>query len=161
MFGVHGELKLDASRIGVDAVRAGLRATVLMPGGALQAVTIAVVRLHKGRPLVTLAGVVDATAAEAFVRGELLIPRSAAALGAGEYFDDDLVGCALIDREGRSRGTVVEVAHHPAQDVLLVGPGRAMLPLVRAFVREIDVAAKTIRIDVPPGLLDPENAAEA
>jgi ribosomal 30S subunit maturation factor RimM len=45
--------------------------------------------------------------------------------------------------------------------VLLVGPGRAMLPLVRAFVRSIDLTSRRIVVDVPAGLIDPADAAEA
>lgn len=36
-----------------------------------------------------------------------------------------------------------------------------MLPLIRAFVERVDAGAKTIHIDVPPGLLDTAEAEEA
>jgi ribosomal 30S subunit maturation factor RimM len=36
---------------------------------------------------------------------------------------------------------------------MLIVDGR-MLPMVRAFVRSVDVAAKRITVDVPRGLLD-------
>ncbi|HEX3469012.1 MAG TPA: hypothetical protein VHT05_13120, partial [Candidatus Elarobacter sp.] len=58
-------------------------------------------------------------------------------------------------------GEVVAVEHYPAQDVLLVGPQRAMVPLVRAFVRAIDIGARRISVDLPAGLLDPRDADEA
>ena len=45
--------------------------------------------------------------------------------------------------------------------MLLVGPRRAMVPLVRAFVREVAVDARRIVVDLPPGLLDPTQADEA
>ena len=82
-------------------------------------------------------------------------------LAADEYLDDDLVGCTVLDTNGAPLGHVAGVEHFPAQDILLVGAARAMLPFVRAFVRSVDVAAKQIVVDVPPGLIDPGEAAEA
>src|SRR5580692_11053801 len=41
VFGLRGELKLDASRIGEDALRDGLVATLQLPDGTARAVTIA------------------------------------------------------------------------------------------------------------------------
>ncbi len=160
-FGLGGELKFDASRVGADAVRPGLSLTLAFADGRERAVAVAGVRVHKGRPLLRLEGIADATAAEALVGAQVWIARDDAPLGEGEYFDDDLIGCALVDPDGVARGVVVDVAHYPAQDMLVVGATRAFVPLVGAFVRRIDVAAKTIHVDVPPGLLDPADAVDA
>lgn len=127
----------------------------------MRTVRIAALRVHKGRPLVRFAGVDDATAAEAFVGATLAVDRAAIVLAPDEYLDDDLVGCELVDPAGTALGAVVAVEHYPAQDVLLVGPGRAMVPLVRAFVHAVDVRAKRITVALPPGLLDAREAEEA
>jgi 16S rRNA processing protein RimM len=161
VFGLRGELKLDASRVGDDALRPGLTGRLQLPDGATREVTIAEVRRQKGRPLIRLTGVDDADAAAALVGAALAIARDDAPLGEGEYFDDDLIGCRLLDETDRERGRVVDVIHYPNQDVLVVGPGRALVPLVRAFVVAVDVARKEIRVDVPAGLLDPAAADEA
>ena len=84
-----------------------------------------------------------------------------APLGEREYFDEDLVGCRLLDEAGVERGVVVDVLHYPNQDLLVIGPARAMLPLVAAFIAGVDVARKEIRVTVPVGLLDPAAADEA
>jgi len=118
-------------------------------------------RTHQGRPLVAFEGIDDATAAESLVGATLAVDRAAVRLGEGEFFDEDLVGCALVDAAGAILGEVVAVEHFPAQDVLLVGPRRAMVPLVRAFVRDIAVDARRITVDLPTGLLDPALADEA
>ncbi len=161
VFGLHGELKLDASRAGDDAIRPGLPATLRLVDGTERDVTIAGVRRHKGRPLIRLAGIDDANAGIALTGAQLSIARSDAPLGADEYFADDLIGCRLVDAAGNARGVVADVAHYPHQDVLVVGPQRAMVPLVRAFIVAVDVARKEIRVDVPAGLLDPADAEEA
>ncbi len=160
-FGLQGELKVDASRVGQDALRAGLVVTLCFDDGRTREATVASVRIHKGRPLMRIAGIDDATAAEALGHADLLIARDDAPLGEGEYFDADLIGCRLIDGAGNERGVVADVAHYPSQDMLVVGAGRILLPLVRAFVVRVDVAAKTIHVDVPPGLLDPAEAESA
>lgn len=118
-------------------------------------------RLHKGRPLVAFDGIGDAAAAEPLVGATLALDRADVALAADEFFDDDLIGCALVDARGAVLGEVRAVEHYPAQDVLLVGAARAMVPLVREFVRAVDVRAKRIAVELPPGLLDAREAEEA
>ena len=118
-------------------------------------------RRHQGRPLIAFDGVEDASAAQAFAGATLMIGRAGVELAAGEYFDDDLVGCTLVDARGVALGEVVGVEHYPAQDVLLVGDSRAMVPLVGAFVKAVDVGAKRIAVDLPPGLIDVREADEA
>jgi 16S rRNA processing protein RimM len=160
-FGLGGELKIDASRIGLDALRAGLAVTLHFDDGSEREATIAAMRMHKGRPLVRIAGIADATAADALGHADVLIARDDAPLFDDEYFDEDLVGCRLIDEAGRERGAVVAVLHYPAQDMLVIGAERVLLPLVRAFVARVDVARREIHVTVPPGLLDPAEADQA
>jgi 16S rRNA processing protein RimM len=160
-FGLSGELKIDASRIGLDALRSGIAVTLHFDDGSVREETIAAMRMHKGRPLVRIAGIADATAAEALGHADVLVARDDAPLHEGEFFDADLVGCRLIDEAGIERGAVVDVLHYPAQDMLVVGAARALLPLVRAFVAHIDVARREIHVTVPPGLLDPAEADQA
>ena len=139
-----------------------------MADGGSRAVRVRSLRRHQGRPLIAFEGVDDATAAQAFAGATLMIGRADVELAAGEYFDDDLAGCALVDAHGETLGEVVGVEHYPAQDVLLVAPRnaragapRAMVPLVGAFVKAVDVGAKRIRVELPPGLIDLREADEA
>jgi 16S rRNA processing protein RimM len=158
VFGLHGELKFDASRAGDDALRPGLAAVLTLADGTARPVTIAAVRRHKGRPLVRIAGIDDATAAQALTGARVAIARNDAPLGPGEYFDDDLIGCRILDAAGADCGAVVDVVHYPNGDMLAVGPARTLVPMVRAFIAGIDIEGRVIRIDAPPGLLDPAAA---
>ena len=160
VFGLRGELKVVASRIGEDALRAGLDVRARLCDGAERTLRIRSLRRHQGRPLVAFEGVDDANGAEVLVGATLHVDRDDVELEAGEYFDDDLAGCALVDASGATVGRVVAVEHYPAQDVLLLERG-AMVPLVRAFIKDVDVRAKRILVDVPPGLLDASAAEEA
>ncbi|MGH7729541.1 MAG: ribosome maturation factor RimM, partial [Vulcanimicrobiaceae bacterium] len=80
--------------------------------------------------------------------------RDGLALAPDEYFDDDLLGLRLLDERGAELGRVVAVEHYPAQDCLVVEPGRTLVPLAKAFVRELDVQAGTIVMSLPAGLLE-------
>jgi 16S rRNA processing protein RimM len=161
VFGLHGELKLDASRVGNDALRVGLAASLQLVDGTTRDITIAAVRRQKDRPLIRIAGIDDANAAQALVGASVTIARDDAPLGDREYFDADLVGCRLLDEAGVERGVVVDVLHYPNQDLLVIGSARAMLPLVAAFIAHVDVTRKEIAVTVPAGLLDPAEAEEA
>jgi len=92
--------------------------------------------------------------AERIIGGDLFADRDQAPLAENEYFDADLIGCRLIQGE-RSLGSIRAVHHYPAQDVLELENG-ALVPLVRAFVREIDLGAREVRVELPPGLVEGE-----
>ncbi|MDE2483096.1 MAG: 16S rRNA processing protein RimM [bacterium] len=153
LFGLRGELKCDPTSAGRAVFLRGAELRLELDGRS-ERVRIASVREHGGRLLVALDGVPDATAAQRYVGGEFFAPREALDVADDEYLDVDLIGCAVVATDGHSYGDVQRVEHYPASDMLIVG-GR-MLPMVRAFVREIDMAAKRIVVDVPPGLLDDE-----
>ena len=162
VFGLRGELKLAATRIGADALAAGMTVTAVLTGGATRTLRVRSIRLHQGRPLVAFDGVDDATAAETLAGAQLTIARDDAQLARDEYFDDDLIGCTLIDPAGRELATVTGVEHYPAQDILRVDTGdqENMVPMVRSFIRSIDLSARRITVELPPGLLE-GNAEEA
>ena len=169
VFGLRGELKVAPSRIGDDALEAGVGVRATLSDGTVRELRVRALRRHQGRPLVSFDGVDDANAAQVLVGATLAIDRGDVELDEGEYFDDDLVGCALVDADGAVLGEVTAVEHYPAQDVVIValsdgqgaGARRAMVPLVRAFVRRVDVRARRITVELPVGLLDSQEAEEA
>ena len=167
VFGLRGELKVAPSRIGDDALAAGVELRATLADGTVRNVRVRALRRHQGRPLVSFDGVEDATAAEALVGAMLTIDRDDVELDDDEYFDDDLVGSVLVDAVGDVLADVLAVEHYPAQDVLIVAvrgaqrERRAMVPLVRAFVKAVDVRARRISVELPPGLLDSQEADEA
>ncbi len=164
VFGLRGELKVAPTRIGADALAKGVTLRATLRDGSLRTLRIGAMRMHKERPLVHFEGVDDANAADALVGATLAIDRADVVLAEGEYLDDDLVGCVLLDASGTTLATVSGVEHYPAQDVLVValpGGGRGMVPMVGAFIRAIDVAARRIVVDLPVGLLDDREAEQA
>ncbi len=130
-----------------------------MADGSRRELRVRATRVHKGRPLAAFEGVDDVNAAETLVGASLALERADVVLSPGEYLDADLVGCRLVDSRGVEVGDVVAVEHYPAQDMLVVGPGRTLVPMVAAFVQSIDIARKRIAVDLPSGLLDDREAA--
>jgi 16S rRNA processing protein RimM len=160
LFGIRGELKCDPSSAGRTLFSRGAAFSYEMADGSRRDVRVGSVRDHKGRLVISLEGVEGADAAQAYVGGTLYAERSRVEreLDAGEYLDVDLVGCTLYAVDGTQLGVVEDVRHYPSSDMLVVA-GK-LVPMVKAFVREIDPSERRIVVDLPPGLLD-DGAEEA
>ncbi len=110
--------------------------------------------------LVLLEGVHTRDEAD-LLRGQFIFADRAAlpALGEGEFYVDDLVGCEVFDSAGARLGTVTSVFHSGAHEVMVIkGATEFMLPLVDAMVRAVDVKARRVVCDPPPGLVDLKDA---
>lgn len=124
--------------------------------------TVESAREHSGRLLVQLAGVDDRTAADA-LRGTLFLVDSDD-LGPSQdpdaFYDHELEGLRVELADGTVIGTVTEVLHSAAGELLSVraaDDGREILiPFVMAIVPTVSVADGLVVIDPPEGLLDPE-----
>ena len=111
----------------------------------------------------------DRSAAEALVKAILWVEQDAAELPEEEdaWYHHQLVGLAVL-RDGVKVGTVAQIDHFPAQDLLTVktADGDVLVPFVKAIVTAVDVKAGTLTVVPPPGLfeelpedeLDPELA---
>lgn len=149
-FGLRGELKLDPTDSGRGLFVAGA-ALDCERDGVHAVVQVESVRPHKGRLLVRLRDVDGADQAAAYVGATLYAPRDVLDVAPDEYLDADLIGCAVELLDGSAVGAVESVLHYPASDMLVVNG--AMVPMVRAIVREVDLAHRRIVIDPPLDLL--------
>jgi 16S rRNA processing protein RimM len=84
----------------------------------------------------------------------LAVPREALPpLAEDEYYSFQLVGLVVEEEGGRVLGRVKEVLDYPANDVLELDSG-ALLPLVEACVRQVDLEGGRIVVSV--GFADPD-----
>ena len=107
-----------------------------------------------GCAVLLLEGIGSAEEASALRGSAVSMRRSDLPLpGEDEFYWIDLVGCEVEDPEGRRLGVVAGVTEGPAHDWLRVsrGEGEAMLPLVAAFVRKVDLGRRRITADPPQG----------
>jgi 16S rRNA processing protein RimM len=154
VFGIKGELKCVPSSLGEDMIVAG-RDFASSAEGESERLRCTSARKHRERLVVAFEGISTVERARALVGCELFSEPDEIKLGPDEYFDRDLVGLRLLDESGRELGKVTGVEHLPAQDCLVIGPSGALVPLVRAFAPEVDLAAGTIVMSLPEGLLEP------
>ena len=162
--GVRGELAVEV-RTDDPQLRLATGAVLATEPAAAGPLTIASTRWHQGRLLVQFEGLEDRNDADQ-LRGVLLVVDSAEledVADPDEFRDHQLIGLAVLTMDGDQVGEVTDVLHY-GQDLLVVaGQGERagteiMIPFVSAIVPEVDVAAGQVRIDPPPGLIDPHDA---
>lgn len=116
---------------------------------------------HDGRPVFKFSGLDSISAAEEWEGADVLVPAEQGVhLEAGEYTHADLIGCRVESGSaviGTVRG-IEDFGGAPISSVVLnveAPDGREILvPFARAICKEIDVAGKVIRAEVPEGLLE-------
>lgn len=149
-----------------------------VPGG----LRLRSMRVHKGITLLGFEEAADRDAAEALRGTKLFVARDAGVADAdgdddeldGDYgddefevddddmledgwYEDELLGLAVVTVSGGQVGEVAGLLTRPAQDLLVVklaSGGEALVPFVDEIVPEVDPEAGRVVIDPPPGLLD-------
>ena len=117
------------------------------------------VREHGGRLLVRLDGIASRDAADA-LRGSLFIVDTAdlpPIEDPDEFYDHQLEGLRVRTVAGRDVGSVAEVLHTAAGELLSVktdDDAEVLVPFVHAIVTSVSLADGIVEIDPPDGLLD-------
>ena len=125
--------------------------------GRVERLTVVAMRMHQGRPVLTLEGVGTMNEAQALAGLELRVPEAElAVLPEGTYYEHDLIGCVLVTQDGRELGTVRAVEGGGGTTRLVAGSGRGeiQVPLVHAICVRIDTGERRILVEPPEGLLD-------
>jgi 16S rRNA processing protein RimM len=98
--------------------------------------------------------VLDRNAAEALRGARIFVARSSfPTASADEYYWVDLIGLEVINRADQSMGTVRELLSTGPQTVLVMESMQdgklqeRMIPFVSAFVDDVDLKARRIRVD--------------
>jgi 16S rRNA processing protein RimM len=145
-FGLKGEVKVDPLTDFEERFAKGSR--LRLKG---EWTTVEAVRYHKNRPLLKLTGVSDVSAAEALQWEYLEAPAlDEQDLEDDEYLVEDLIGMKVRTRQGEDLGVVEEVLDYPAHDILKVG--EIMIPLIKEFVKEVDLDEEVITVELLHGM---------
>ncbi len=109
---------------------------------------------HSGSIVATAHEIDGRNAAEALRGARIFVPRSSfPTAGQDEYYWVDLIGLAVVNREGVELGIVRELLSTGPQTVLVLeypAEGKTqerMIPFVAAYVDTVDVAGKRIAVD--------------
>jgi 16S rRNA processing protein RimM len=161
--GITGELVVD--------IRTDDPELRFAPGSVLRArgrdrregtYTVETVRPHGIRLLLRLAGVADRDTADA-LRGSVFLIDTADLPAIDEsdtYYDHQLEGLLVRTTAGLELGTVTEVLHTAAGELLAVKRDQApelLVPFVSAIVTSVSLQDGVVDIDPPDGLLDMES----
>ena len=156
--GIRGEVSVEVTtdepeaRFVVGEVLTGRQ------GGREHRLTIDSVRGHQNRLLIKFAEIADRNAADS-LRGTRFFgaPRESEP-GEEGFYDHELEGLDVRVPDGAIVGTVREVLHTAAGEILAVRPAGGgadiLVPFVNAIVTSISVVDGVLDIDPPVGLLD-------
>jgi 16S rRNA processing protein RimM len=191
--GIRGEVSVEV-RTDEPALRYAVGAVLRPTGGGHRSLTVRTVRAHGDRLLVMFAEVADRTTAES-LRGATLVVDVEPGVrpdDSEEFYDRQLIGLRVRTDDGAPSGggrfsggaggtgpeigTVVDVRHLPAQDVLEVRLDRSgdrsgssheadddvvLVPFVHDLVPSVDLDGGWLLVRAVPGLLDPDADQDA
>jgi 16S rRNA processing protein RimM len=110
---------------------------------------------HNGVLIFKFRGVDSISDAERLSGAEVRVPLAERTpLEPDEYFESDLIGCAVVDRRtGQRLGQVTAWVDSGGPGLLEVD-GDWLIPFARSICVEIDPGAKRVAVELPEGLKD-------
>ncbi len=152
--GVRGDLLLHSHAPESRTIRRlSLPLTVLTRGGlGERSLAMVSARPVPDGALVRFDGVATREQASELTGQDLYLPRQALPpLRPGEFYVEDLLGCAVTDTLGCSRGVVSALFWNGAHEVMVVrADGQEedlLVPVVPDFIRELDRSAARVVVD--------------
>jgi 16S rRNA processing protein RimM len=170
-WGVQGWFKVHAYSASPEALfsskRWFLQASIkdALQFGGTRKLAVIEAKEHAATVVAKAQDVDDRSAAEALRGARIFVPRSSFPTPSqGEYYWVDLIGLAVVNREGVALGQVTELLTTGPQTVLVLAyedGDKAMeqlipqmrerlIPFVSAFVDTVDLAGKRITVDWQP-----------
>jgi 16S rRNA processing protein RimM len=157
--GVRGEVRLHSFTADPSAI---------VSYGPLQSEDGRVFEIEAMRPakdhfVARVSGIADRNAAELLKNVKLYVPRERLPEPdeADEFYHADLVGLAVLDRDGNKLGTIVAIHNFGAGDVIEMAPegsGKTeLLPFDEFHVPVVDIAAGKIVAVLPQAMIDQES----
>jgi 16S rRNA processing protein RimM len=155
--GVRGEVRLKLYNGDSDVLLDLEEVLVRLPGGEEHEVSIDAARRADQAILMKLHSIDDRDRADE-IRGAVLCVRRGdfPALEAGEFYACDVIGAEVLAPDGTGIGRVRELRSYPSVDALIVdaadGGKPWEIPLVEAFVREVDVERGRVSLSTLDGI---------
>ncbi|BBO71797.1 ribosome maturation factor RimM [Desulfosarcina alkanivorans] len=159
--GIRGGVKVHSYAESTALYRIGEGIMLTLPDGTVATLAVQWVKPHGRALLMGLESVTDRNQAEDLVGASLFVERSRLpALEADTYYWTDLVGLDVYDPAGSRLGSLDGVIPTPGNDVYVVKgdvdgrPRELLIPAVGDVVLSIDIAGKTMVVELPEGLQD-------
>lgn len=159
--GLKGAIKLELFTDNPELrFKPGSTFTLQVPEDSVwfgKTITIRELKWFNEHPVGFFEEVPDRTAAESIVKAILWIDQAEAeaVVEPDAWYDHQLVGLE-VRRDGEVLGTLAEVRHMPAQDLLVVKTARdeVFVPFVSAIVPEVNIEGGYITVTPPLGLFE-------
>ncbi|NLD73463.1 MAG: 16S rRNA processing protein RimM [Chloroflexi bacterium] len=151
--GVRGEMRVEIESD--DPERFHALGTVYL-GEEHRPFRVQGARLHQGRALLTLHGIADRSAAEAWRGVYVYVSREdALPLEENQYYHYQIIGLQAVTEEGEALGRISEVLTTGANDVYVIqGPrGEILLPAYQDVILHVDRASGRMVVRIPEGLV--------
>ena len=154
--GLRGELSLDGSALTPLELHEIKSFTWRGRGGKTLTLTLETARPAHDRMLVRFAGYADRDRARALAPGELLVEGERLPdPGPGVAYTFQLIGLEVRTTAGRRLGTLEDVISTGANPVYVVrGDREWLVPAAPGVVQQVDMAARTLVVELPAGLED-------
>ena len=158
-WGIKGWFKVLPHSAEPEALFSSKRWFLQPPGGADRTFRLSVreAKEHSDCVVASADAVPDRNAAETMRGARVFVPRSSFPTAADdEYYWVDLIGLAVVNREGVALGQVRELLASGPQTTLVLEaveagkPVERMVPFVSAFVDKVDLAGRLITVDWQP-----------
>lgn len=156
-WGVKGWIKIYPHSSAPEALFSSRRWWLVPPAakpGSAFLLRIIEAREHGQSVVAQAQDIGDRDDAQALRGASIVVPRSSFPTPApDEYYWVDLLGLEVRNRQGEFLGRVADMLTHTAQSVMVLhrdvdGLRReCLIPFVKAFVDEVDMAGRTIRVD--------------
>lgn len=156
-FGIKGYVKIQPNTHSPE--RFSVLKNILIGRSSDTAVPLTVENVvsNQRNLLIKLEGVDTRSEAESFAgqfvfvtQKDVISPKE------GSYFVHDILGCDVWSSSGRFLGRVEDIYPLPAQDVWVVRQDdrEVLVPVVKEFIKSVDVAGRKIIINPIEGLID-------
>ena len=156
--GLKGELKLSTFDHDAPSIRVGVGLILTLKDGTQRTENIEVVRHAPDGILVVLSGIRSREDADVVTGADIHVDtQQLPPLGRDEHWAFELVGCAVVDPNGKTLGTITAVDEGTAHALVRVKTPRGEereLPFVEPFVERVDTKARTVVLRPIPGMLD-------
>ena len=155
--GRHGEVAVEVHSDVPNRFRERMHLWSLAEDGSRRELEIEDLWPHKGQLILKFVGIDSISKAEELAGCELQVPSGQRSqLEPGWDYLSDLIGCTVFDGD-RELGNIGEVRFGAGEAPLLVvkaGSKEYEIPYTEAYLQQVDLSRKQIRMSLPEGLLE-------
>lgn len=138
----------------------GLKQVMVNKHGEISIAQIEKVKINHNMLLIKFSGI-DSKESALEIRGSLLQIEETELypLPEGYYYHFQLLGLKVFDGQRGFIGILTDILETGANDVYLIKSddyGEILIPAIKEVVKKIDLAGKSMQVDLLPGLIDDE-----